>query len=165
MLQIIFSIGIGFIFLIFTVFYGVFSLPISIFLLVLNCFFLIFFKKWLGPLGLFYTSIIVFSVTILNNVILIYFNLNSGSFIFLDLGRWFFSIDILSSNLIMCFDNLALLLSIIVLILSIIAQVFGIEYMAREIFISRLIYLLKLFSTSVLFLFIVYDFFLILIAC
>lgn len=164
MLQIIFSIGIGFIFLIFTVFYGVFSLPISIFLLVLNCFFLIFFKKWLGPLGLFYTSIIVFSVTILNNVILIYFNLNSGSFIFLDLGRWFFSIDILSSNLIMCFDNLALLLSIIVLILSIIAQVFGIEYMAREIFISRLIYLLNLFSTSVLFLFIVYDFFLILIA-
>lgn len=164
MLQIVFSISIGFIFLIFTVFYNIFSLPISIFLLILNCFFLIFFKKWLGPLGLFYTSIIVFSIAIINNSILIYFNLNSGSFIFLDLGRWFFSIDILSSNLIMCFDNLALLLSIVVLVLSIIAQVFGIEYMSREIFISRLIYMLNLFSTSVLFLFIVYDFFLILIA-
>jgi len=36
--------------------------------------------------------------------------------------------------------------------------------MAREIFISRLIYLLNLFSTSVIFLFMVYDFFLILVA-
>jgi len=51
-----------------------------------------------------------------------------------------------------------------VLILSVIAQIFGIEYMSREVFISRLIYLLNLFSTSVIFLFMVYDFFLILIA-
>lgn len=139
-------------------------LPISIFLLIVNCFFLLFFKKWIGPFGLFYMSTIIFLIAVINNIILIYINISSGSFMFIDLGQWFFSLDILSSNLILCFDNLALMVSIVVLILALIAHMFGIEYMAREIFISRLIYLLNLFSTSVLFLFIVYDFFLVLIA-
>ena len=40
---------------------------------------------------------------------------------------------------------------------------FGSEYMHKEAFINRLLYLLNMFATSVIFLFIVYDFFLILI--
>lgn len=140
------------------------AMPISIFLLIINCFFLLFFKKWIGPFGLFYMSICVFIVAIANNIALIYLNTSTGSFIFVDLGQWFFSIDILSSNIILCFDNLSLLVSTVVLVLAVIAHIFGIEYMAREIFIARLIYLLNLFSTSVLFLFSVYDFFLVLIA-
>ena len=41
------------------------------------------------------------------------------------------------------------------------ALYFGVEYMYREAFINRLLYLLNLFATSVLFLFFSYDFFLI----
>jgi len=41
---------------------------------------------------------------------------------------------------------------------------FGVEYMYREAFINRLLYLLNLFATSVIFLFFAYDFFLILLA-
>jgi len=62
-----------------------------------------------------------------------------------------------------CFDNLAVVLSMVVLFLTSLAQVFGVEYMAREAFISRLVYLLNLFATSVILLFVVYDFFLILV--
>jgi NADH-quinone oxidoreductase subunit L len=39
---------------------------------------------------------------------------------------------------------------------------FGVEYMYREAFINRLLYLLNLFATSVIFLFFSYDYFLIL---
>ena len=42
------------------------------------------------------------------------------------------------------------------------ALYFGVEYMYREAFINRLLYLLNLFATSVVFLFFCYDYFLIL---
>lgn len=42
------------------------------------------------------------------------------------------------------------------------ALYFGVEYMFREAFINRLLYLLNLFATSVIFLFYTYDYFLIL---
>lgn len=138
--------------------------PFCIFILFLNCFFIVIFKKWIGPVGIFYFSICVYSLSLLNYIFLLYNNLSSGSFIFLDMGRWFFSLDLMDSHIIFCFDNLCLILSSVVLVLSIVAQFFGIEYMAREIFIQRLVYLLNLFSTSVLLLFCVYDYFLILIA-
>jgi len=41
------------------------------------------------------------------------------------------------------------------------ALYFGVEYMYREAFINRLLYLLNLFATSVIFLFFSFDFFLI----
>lgn len=93
----------------------------------------------------------------------LFYNLLNNSFYYLDLGRWFFSIDLIDSHLIFCFDNLGLLLSIVVLLLTSLAQLFGVEYMFREAFISRLVYLLNMFATSVVVLFSVYDFFLILI--
>jgi NADH-quinone oxidoreductase subunit L len=44
------------------------------------------------------------------------------------------------------------------------ALFFGVEYMYREAFINRLLYLLNLFATSVIFLFFCYDSFLIMFA-
>lgn len=138
--------------------------PIGIFLLILNCFFIILFKKYLGPISTFYVSIFFLFISIINFIFMLYFNLSTGSYVFIDLGHIFFTLDCINSNFILIFDNLTLLLSIIVSLLTIVALFFGIEYMARELFINRLIYLLNLFATSVIFLFCVYDFFLILIA-
>jgi NADH:ubiquinone oxidoreductase subunit 5 (subunit L)/multisubunit Na+/H+ antiporter MnhA subunit len=50
-----------------------------------------------------------------------------------------------------------------VLILTPLALYFGLEYMIREAFANRLLYLLNLFATSVVFLFYAYDFFVILL--
>ena len=50
----------------------------------------------------------------------------------------------------------------LVLTLTMFALYFGVEYMYREAFINRLLYLLNLFATSVVFLFYCYDYFLIL---
>lgn len=47
--------------------------------------------------------------------------------------------------------------------LTLLAIYFGAEYMYREAFINRLLYLLNLFATSVIFLFFCYDYFLILL--
>jgi len=82
---------------------------------------------------------------------------------FLDLGRVFFFYDLIDSNILLLSDNLSITTGILVLFLTLFAQYFGVEYMYREAFIIRLVYLLNFFSTSVLFLFFVYDFFLILI--
>jgi NADH-quinone oxidoreductase subunit L len=66
--------------------------------------------------------------------------------------------------LVFCLDILALVSSSLVLLLTTFALYFGVEYMYREAFINRLLYLLNLFATSVVFLFYCYDFFLILFA-
>jgi hypothetical protein len=50
-----------------------------------------------------------------------------------------------------------------VLTLTSLALFFGSEYMHRDAFVNRLLYLLNMFSTSVILLFFVYDFFLILV--
>lgn len=63
-----------------------------------------------------------------------------------------------------CVDTLALIAAVLVLVLTTLALYFGIEYMFRDAFINRLLYLLNLFATSVVFLFFCYDFFLIMFA-
>ena len=63
-----------------------------------------------------------------------------------------------------CVDSLALIASLLVLVLTLFALYFGVEYMYREAFINRLLYLLNLFATSVIFLFFCYDYFLIIFA-
>ena len=63
-----------------------------------------------------------------------------------------------------CIDSLALTASSLVLTLTMFALYFGVEYMYREAFINRLLYLLNLFATSVIFLFFSYDFFLIMLS-
>lgn len=70
----------------------------------------------------------------------------------------------MDSHLVFCVDSLALVSSILVLTLTMFALYFGVEYMYREAFINRLLYLLNLFATSVVFLFYCYDYFLILFA-
>lgn len=82
---------------------------------------------------------------------------------FLDLGRVFFLYDLIDSSILIVSDSLSLTTGALVLLLTLFAQYFGVEYMYREAFLIRLVYLLNFFSTSVLFLFFIYDFFLILI--
>ena len=85
-----------------------------------------------------------------------------GNYVFVDFGRWFFCLDLVDSHFVFCIDSLALVASSLVLTLTMFALYFGVEYMYREAFINRLLYLLNLFATSVVFLFYCYDYFLIL---
>nr|QCU82636.1 NADH dehydrogenase subunit 5 [Pseudourostyla cristata] len=133
-------------------------------LLLLHCVFIISFKKWIGPIGTFYSSILIFFISILLNINELYFFLINGNYAYIDFGRWFFCLDLIDSHLTFCIDGLALISSLLVLILTSLALYFGIEYMYRDAFINRLLYLLNLFATSVIFLFFCYDFFLIIIA-
>lgn len=120
------------------------------------------FKKWLGPIGTFYASILVITSVLFFSLKELYNILITGSYSFIDFGRWFFCLDLIDSHLVFCIDSLALICSILVLLLTMFALYFGVEYMYREAFINRLLYLLNLFATSVVFLFYCYDFFLIL---
>lgn len=71
--------------------------------------------------------------------------------------------DLIDSHITFCVDSLSLVSAILVSFLTSFALYFGVEYMYREAFINRLLYLLNLFATSVIFLFFAYDFFLILL--
>jgi len=83
----------------------------------------------------------------------------TGTYSFVDFGRWFFCLDLIDSHLVFCLDILALVSSSLVLLLTTFALYFGVEYMYREAFINRLLYLLNLFATSVEFLFLGYFLF------
>lgn len=132
--------------------------------LILHCLFLFLFKRWLGPIGTFYASLLTFTLTTVLSLKELYLILLQGSYFYVDFGRWFFCLDLIDSNLTFCVDTLALVASILVLVLTMFALYFGVEYMYREAFINRLLYLLNLFATSVVFLFYCYDYFLILFA-
>lgn len=132
--------------------------------LILHCVFIFLFKKWIGPLGTFYASLLVFGSSLLLNLNELYLLLRQGHYYYIDLGRWFTCLDLIDSNLIFCVDGLALIASALVLTLTMFALYFGIEYMYREAFINRLLYLLNMFATSVIFLFVCYDYFLIMLS-
>ena len=132
------------------------------FFLILHCIFIFIFKRWLGPIGTFYGSLLSFLVVILCSFNELYYILLTGSYYYIDFGRWFFCLDLIDSNLIFCIDSLGLVSSILVMLLTSFALYFGVEYMYREAFINRLLYLLNLFATSVVMLFYCYDYFLVL---
>lgn len=142
-----------------------FSYLLSFFpvLLVLHCLFIFNFKKWLGPIATFYCSLFIFSLCLLLSINELISILAGGNYYYLDFGRLFFCLDLIDSHLVFCVDSLALLSSCLVLILTSLALYFGVEYMYREAFINRLLYLLNLFATSVIFLFFCYDYFLIIL--
>lgn len=94
----------------------------------------------------------------------LYLLLVHGNYYYVDFGRWFFCLDLIDSHLVFCIDSLALTAASLVLTLTMFALYFGVEYMYREAFINRLLYLLNLFATSVIFLFFCYDYFLIMFA-
>ena len=131
-------------------------------LLIIHCLNIFMFKRWLGPIGTFYGSLITFSSVLVLLLNELYFVLLEGTYYYVDLGRWFFCLDFIDSHLVFCLDPLALVASCLVLTLTMFALYFGVEYMYREAFINRLLYLLNLFATSVVFLFYCYDYFLIL---
>lgn len=132
--------------------------------LITHCLFIFLFKKWIGPVGTFYSSILVFSLTLLLVLNELYLSLVYGNYYYIDFGRWFFCLDLIDSHLVFCIDSLALTAAALVLLLTMFALYFGVEYMYREAFINRLLYLLNLFATSVIFLFFCYDYFLIMFA-
>jgi len=133
-------------------------------MLILHCLFIFLFKKWIGPVGTFYSSILTFMICLLLALNELYLMLINGSYYYVDFGRWFFCLDIIDSHLVFCIDSLALTAASLVLTLTMFALYFGVEYMYREAFINRLLYLLNLFATSVIFLFFCYDYFLIMFA-
>lgn len=133
-------------------------------LLFLHCLFIFLFKKWLGPVGTFYGSLLIFSLCLLFSLNELYLITATGHYFYIDFGRWFFCLDLIDSHLVFCSDSLALICASLVLTLTSLALYFGVEYMFREAFINRLLYLLNLFATSVIFLFFCYDFFLIMFA-
>ena len=138
-------------------------LPFAPLFLISHCFFIFIFKKWLGPVGTFYGSLLTFFLTLFLVLLELYQNLIFGGYYFVDYGRWFFCLDLIDSHLVFCVDTLALVSSALVLTLTCLALYFGVEYMYREAFINRLLYLLNMFATSVVLLFFCYDFFLIIL--
>lgn len=132
--------------------------------IVLHCCFIFLFKKWIGPVGTFYASLVVFTSSLIVNLSELKLLIIQGSYYYVDLGRWFSCLDIIDSHIVFCVDSLALIASGLVLTLTTFALYFGTEYMFREAFINRLLYLLNMFATSVIFLFFSYDYFLIMIS-
>lgn len=126
--------------------------------------FIFLFKKWIGPLGTFYASIVLFTTSLLLNLNELYLILRQGYYYYIDLGRWFYCLDLIDSSLVFCIDSLSLIASTLVLTLTSFALYFGVEYMYREAFINRLLYLLNMFATSVVLLFVSYDYFLIMLS-
>ena len=55
--------------------------------LVIHCLFIFLFKRWLGPIGTFYASVIVFLSTLLVSVNELYYVLLHGNYFYLDFGR------------------------------------------------------------------------------
>ncbi len=164
---IIFIIGfIGLMVFLLTVFQvkALFCSPFAVVILILNSLFIVLFKKWLGSVGIFYSSITSLIVFITMTSMALINNISTGSFIVVDLGRWVIVNNLIDVNFLFCFDNLTLVLSLMVAFLTMLAQFFGVEYMAREAFINRLVYLLNLFASSVILLFCVYDFILVVVA-
>lgn len=121
------------------------------------------FRLYIGPGGVFFASISFMFLEFLFLFFELLQNLSNGSFLFLDFGFFVTIYDILDTSLVFICDTLSILTALLVILLSIFAQFFGIEYMYREGFIIRLQFLLNFFSTSVVFLFVVYDLFLFLI--
>lgn len=135
----------------------------TFFLLIFNCLGLYFYRQWWGPLGSFFFSTAMLTSVVISLIFIFFYQSASGTVWFIDFGRIFFLFDLFDVNLVFCVDNLSVVTSALVLCLTLCAQYFGVEYMYREAFILRLVYLLNFFATSVVFLFFVYDFFLVLI--
>lgn len=133
-------------------------------MLVLHGTSLFFFRSLYGAIATFFSTLIILFIFLIMSINLIFLLSRSGSYFYLDFGCWFFCYDIIDSHLVFCSDLLALISTTLVLFLTLIAFFFSVEYMFRDVFINRLLYLLNLFAVSVIILFFSYDFFLIIIA-
>jgi len=133
-------------------------------LLIIHCLFIFLFKRWVGPIGTFYSACLNFGLVLFFNLCELLKALQTGTYHYVDFGRWFYCLDIIDSHLVFCIDSLASISASVVLTLTVFALYFGVEYMYREAFINRLLYLLNLFATSVVLLFFCYDYFLIIFA-
>lgn len=133
-------------------------------IMILFAIMLFFARKIIGPVGTFYSVCVISIILLILSFLRFFLCLLTGVYFYLDLGRWFFCLDLIDSHLIFCGDIVSFICSFLVISLSAISMYFGIEYMQREAFIMRLLYLLYMFAVSVILLFFAYDFFIMLIA-
>ena len=56
-------------------------------LLIIHCLNIFLFKRWLGPIGTFYGSLITFFSVLFLSLNELYFILLNGTYYFVDLGR------------------------------------------------------------------------------
>lgn len=133
-------------------------------LLLLSSIICFLFKRWLGPLGILYIMSFFTIITIFVFIFLLEEVIKSDSIIYFDGGIFYFFLDFIEIHLICVFDVLSITMTLLVLIIFLLVQFFSIEYMYREAFLSRLMYLLNFFVLSVIILFIVYDYLLLLLA-
>ena len=55
--------------------------------LIMHCLFIFLFKRWLGPIGTFYASLISFSFVLFCSLSELYQILVQGNYIYVDFGR------------------------------------------------------------------------------
>ena len=123
-----------------------------------------FFKKWLGPLGVFLVIQLFTFLSLIDIIFIFSKNLYSTVILFLDYGYWFRLSDFYEAHICIIYDNLSITLTGLVILLTLLIQYFSLEYMYREAFCTRLLYLIQFFAFSVILLFLVYDYFILLLA-
>ena len=132
-------------------------------MLFVSAVFVFTFKKYLSVQGVYYIAVISLIYVII--AALYHLNLNTGFGVTMtyDFGRVTILKGWIDFRLLFVFDLISQTLSAVVAFLTILAITFGVEYMCREAFVNRVLYLLMMFTSSVLLLFIVYDFFLLML--
>ena len=137
---------------------------ITLYFIFISSFIVFFFKKWLGPLGSFFILQFFTALSFFWIIWLYFFNIQQACTLVVDLGYWLQILDLLEIHMCFIFDALSLTLGGLVLFLTLLIQHYSLEYLYREAFCSRFLYLLQFFVFSVLLLFTVYDYFLLLLA-
>ena len=70
--------------LVFNLYYIISFAPIA---LILHCLFIFLFKRWLGPVGTFYASLLSFTTVLALSAVELYNVMLHGSYSYIDLGR------------------------------------------------------------------------------
>ena len=115
------------------------------------------FRNELSVKGNFLLCLTTLIICLLLTVLEFFCNMSLNIYHHLDLGTFVIIDGLIESKFLFTFDMLSYICSFLVILLTILAQLFGIEYMYREAFITRLSYLLNMFSSAVIIIFSIYD--------
>lgn len=134
--------------------------PIIIVTIAISGLISLIFRGEISSKGHFSLCVSTLTISLVFTLLELNYNFSLNVYHYLDLGTFIKINEVFESKFLFCFDSLSYICSAIVIVLTIIAQLFGVEYMAREAHSIRLSYLLNLFASSVITLFSVYDVFL-----
>lgn len=115
------------------------------------------FRNELSVKGNFLLCIFTLTISLFLTILEFFCNMSLNIYHYLDLGTFVIIDGLIESKFLFTFDLLSYICSFLVILLTILAQLFGIEYMYREAFITRLSYLLNMFSSAVIIIFSIYD--------